>query len=120
MKADIKAAWKTNLRSGEFAQGSGQLRSWDSTKKVWTYCCLGILCEMSGLGEWEVREAADGSRYSTYLGSKHYLPDEVAEWAGIAPVNSAEEGVQQRIGTMNDSGATFLNIADALDATHDL
>lgn len=119
MKDDIKAAWQANLRSGEFAQGSGQLRSWDSIKKVWTYCCLGILCEMSSLGEWK-EEERDGHCFSTYLGSKHYLPDEVAEWAGIAPVVDTMEGVQQRIGTMNDSGATFLNIADALDATHDL
>jgi hypothetical protein len=119
MKQDIKAAWQVNLRSGEFAQGSGQLRAWDSTKKVWMYCCLGILCEMSGLGEWKDEER-DGHRFSTYLGVKHYLPDEVAEWAGIAPVVDTMEGVQQRIGTMNDSGATFLNIAEALDATHDL
>jgi hypothetical protein len=119
MKADIKAAWQANLRSGEFAQGGGQLRTWDKDKKVWRYCCLGVLCEMSGLGEWEVKEL-DGHRFSIYLGSKHYLPDEVAEWAGIAPVVDTMEGVQQRIGTMNDSGATFLNIANALDATHDL
>jgi hypothetical protein len=120
MKTDIKTDWKTNLRSGEFAQGLGQLRAWDANNKVWAYCYLGILCEMSGLGEWEEVKERDGHCFSTYLGSKHYLPDEVAEWAGIAPVVDTMEGVQQRIGTMNDSGATFLNIAEALDATHDL
>jgi hypothetical protein len=109
MKADIKAAWLAKLRSGEFAQGSGQLRTWDADKKVWQYCCLGVLCEMSGLGEWEER-----LRVSVYLGSKHYLPVEVAEWAGIDPDCGNVLGVQRRLGTLNDSGASFIAIADAI------
>ena len=115
MKADVKAAWLAKLRSGEFAQGSGQLRTWDSVKKVWRYCCLGILCEMSGLGEWE-----EGLRVSAYLGSKHYLPVEVAEWAGIDPDCNSEKGAQQRLGSLNDSGASFKAIAVAISTDHNL
>jgi hypothetical protein len=119
MKADVKAAWLAKLKSGEFAQGSGQLRTWDSVKKVWRYCCLGVLCEMSGLGQWET-EVKRGFRDTTYLGSKHYLPDEVAEWAGIDSHCGSEKGIQQRLGSLNDSGATFRTIADAIDTDPNL
>jgi hypothetical protein len=40
------------LRSGEFQQGQGQLRTKDDH-----YCCLGVACELhrrvTGLGRWE-------------------------------------------------------------------
>jgi hypothetical protein len=110
MKADVKAAWLAKLRSGEFAQGSSALRIWNAAKEVWGYCCLGVLCEMSGLGEWE-----EGLRVSAYLGSKRYLPVQVAEWAGIDPDYDSEKGAQQRLWTLNDSGTSFIAIADAID-----
>jgi hypothetical protein len=115
MKTDVKAAWQAKLRSGKFTQGSGQLRTWDVDKKVWRYCCLGILCEMSGLSEWEEGPRTSVYFDTTYLGSKHYLPVEVAEWAGIDPDCESEEGVQQHLASLNDSGATFRIIANAID-----
>ena len=112
MKEDIKAEWKKNLRSGKFAQGSGQLRTWDPDEKVWKYCCLGLLCEMSGLGEWKA---------STYLNNRHYLPVEVAEWAGIDPGNDEETDVQLRLGAANDEeGSSFFEIANLIDTMRDL
>jgi hypothetical protein len=119
MKAAVKAAWQAKLRSGEFAQGSGQLRTWNSAKKVWEYCCLGVLCEISGLGQWKT-EVQHGFRDTTYLGSKHYLPVEVAEWAGIDPDCESEEGAQQRLGSLNDSGASFRTIAVAISTDDSL
>jgi hypothetical protein len=120
MKEDIKEAWKKNLRSGKFAQGSGQLRTWDPDEKVWKYCCLGVLCEMSGLGEW-VEYADDMRTESTYLGNEHYLPVAVAEWAGIDIENDDETSVQQRLGTANDEeGSSFFKIANLIDTMHDL
>lgn len=120
MNEDIKEAWKKNLRSGKFAQGSGQLRTWDPDEKIWKYCCLGVLCEMSGLGAWVEVVVDDEERYSTYLSHKHYLPREVAEWAGIDPNNDEDTDVQQRLGTANDEGNTFIMIADQIGTTWDL
>lgn len=39
--------WLEALRSGEHQQGKGRLKSDQG------YCCLGVLCEASGKGEWE-------------------------------------------------------------------
>lgn len=114
MKEDIKAEWKKNLRSGKFAQGQGQLRSWDENNQRWVYCCLGVLCEMSGLGEW-VDVIDHDVKYSTYLDNKHYLPPEVARWAGINPSNEEEGDVQQKLGSLNDSGVSFIVVSDRLD-----
>lgn len=120
MKADIKAEWKKNLRSGKFAQGNGQLRTWDEENQRWVYCCLGVLCEMSGLAEWVEFTDSYNAPAASYLGEQHYLPPEVAEWAGIDPSNEEEGDVQQRLGTLNDSGLSFTAISDKLDTTHDL
>lgn len=45
MDAALKAKWTQALRSGEFTQGSGQLRSPNKAK----HCCLGVLCVVAGL-----------------------------------------------------------------------
>lgn len=111
MKTEVKTAWQDALKSGNFTQGNGQLRTWDSSNQRWKYCCLGVLCEISGLGEWEVRDA-HGLRTHTYLGQNHYLPVEVAEWAGIDTDNESSDSIQQILGMMNDEGKSFPAIAD--------
>jgi hypothetical protein len=43
--------WCEALESGKYKQGSGQLRDDDC------FCCLGVLCDLSGAGKW------DGDKY---------------------------------------------------------
>ena len=38
--------WIAALRSGEYEQGYSQLRKGD------TFCCLGVACDISGVGRW--------------------------------------------------------------------
>lgn len=38
--------WIKALRSGRYEQGISRLRTDDS------YCCLGVACDISGLGKW--------------------------------------------------------------------
>lgn len=57
------------LESGKYQKGKRQLRDGD------TYCCLGVACDLSGLGEWKHQE---GGTY--YVGPWSdlefaYLPD---------------------------------------------
>lgn len=47
MDKDIKEKWLVALRSGEYEQGNCALRT-NANK----YCCLGVLCDISGAGEW--------------------------------------------------------------------
>lgn len=47
MNPEMKAAWTAKLRSGEIKQARGVLQESDGSM-----CCLGVLCEISGVGEW--------------------------------------------------------------------
>jgi hypothetical protein len=78
MKPDVKQAWLTALRSGDYQQGQGYLRQGDQ------YCCLGVLCDLYGQAvgpEWE-----DSGEVYSMLDRDIVLPPEVQEWAGI-PAN---------------------------------
>ena len=46
-QAEHRRQWVAALRSGRFQQGKGSLRPTADT-----YCCLGVACEISGLGKW--------------------------------------------------------------------
>jgi hypothetical protein len=55
MNQALKSKWLTALRSGNYKQSKMQLKSDDG------YCCLGVLCEVSGEGEFveEYNELGD-------------------------------------------------------------
>jgi len=126
MKDEIKTQWKANLTSGEFVQGKNYLREWNFATKKWEYCCLGVLCEQSGLAEWvclgpSAHQLARGDtrRVASYLGATQDLPREVAEWAGII---TTEDGAYNKntpqgvlAGKNDDDGCSFAEIAEALD-----
>ncbi len=44
---DRRERWLRALEGGSFKQGTGQLRENDR------YCCLGVACKISGLGEYD-------------------------------------------------------------------
>jgi hypothetical protein len=46
MNPELKQKWLAALRSGEYKQARGYL------KTEFGYCCLGVLCDVSGLGEF--------------------------------------------------------------------
>jgi len=48
MKAEVKERWLQDLRSGEFKQGKGVLRT-----KSDEFCCLGVLCNIIDPNAWE-------------------------------------------------------------------
>ncbi len=114
----IKAAWKDKLMSGDFPQGQGWLRSWNPSTEKWAYCCLGVACEISGLGKWVEFTSEDGVLVSSYLGADQYLPAEVAEWMGLE--NHHDEGTPQAVfADMNDCDKSFEIIANNVDAVLD-
>lgn len=52
MDADLKARWTAALRSGEYAQGQGVLRSATEDGKDLEYCCLGVLLDTLNPEGW--------------------------------------------------------------------
>ena len=76
--ATHRTAWIEALLSGTYRQGVGILRDGEF------YCCLGVLCDLAGLGSWH--ELPDGAY--TYRAAEREeltsLPPEVREYVGLA------------------------------------
>ena len=52
MQTELKTKWIEALRSGEYRQAQGILKDVSGS----AYCCLGVLCEISGIGSFEDSE----------------------------------------------------------------
>jgi len=121
MKPEIKSQWVEALRSGEYSQGVGSLRSPDNT-----FCCLGVLCDLYSKAEGVEWEAgyygidSDPSYYSMH--DRGALPPtEVAKWAGMSSLElvgelsvPADEAPVDLV-SKNDSGISFEEIADMIE-----
>ena len=102
MKPDVKQAWLTALRSGDYQQGQGYLRQGDQ------YCCLGVLCDLYGKAvgpEWE--ESGEGYYM---LNRDSVLPPKVQEWAGIPGRPNP-----LCLTSLNDNGTTFKELANIIE-----
>lgn len=107
MDRAVQKAWTEALRSGDYPQGRGHLRGPDG------YCCLGVLCDISGIGTWIDDETTLAMRYQVgydiLTAGVGIPPTKVVRWAGIL------SGVQT-LAELNDSGMSFALIADWIDA----
>ena len=72
MKKEVADEWIKALRSGDYNQTKESLSDGDG------FCCLGVLCDISGLGSWN--DYGDSTHYGT---EGEVLPEFVMEWAGI-------------------------------------
>lgn len=101
MDAELKAKWIAALRSGEYKQGNGRLRDGDK------YCCLGVLCDVSGAGRWQ-----DDWYYDNSGGANCYLPESLSI--------DIDRDTQGTLAVMNDGNilppATLDEIADYIEA----
>jgi hypothetical protein len=98
---EYKAKWVAALRSGEYRQGQGKLRTGDA------FCCLGVLCDVVGRelgGEWAGEDFTRGQG----LSSSAVAPSWLVETCGIYYR-------QGELAEMNDDGATFSAIADHIE-----
>jgi hypothetical protein len=113
--------WIKALESGCYKQGRGRLKREDH------YCCLGVGCnlfmEETGYGSWEKGSddfLLDGDSASAFP------PESVADWYGWQNESPAEKSFRTTYGVvedktlevslLNDSGASFVTIADSLRA----
>lgn len=109
MKADLKTKWVEALRSGDYQQGRKYLRKANVHTGVVQWCCLGVLCEISGKGHW------DGDAYVVGVGGGGgengvwLLPFHFREEIGIS-VNQESE-----LAYMNDAPTAFATIAHYIE-----
>lgn len=92
MDPRIKANWLAALRSGKYRQGKEML--FDPEER--SYCCLGVLRSVH-----RMRKHAEGDEY---------IAVKAAERIGLS------FGVQDMLAGFNDSGRTFAEIADWIEA----
>ena len=136
MNREIKQLWIDALTSGEYEQGYGFLKVRGRDEASFTYCCLGVLCDLAkqaGIVEERAVQPYGGhgsingyhapgemDDYSAYTSE---LPAEVMEWAGIDTAvgwfsengTAKIEGHMSLVG-MNDSRDwDFVDIARAID-----
>lgn len=130
--------WVAALRSGEYTQGKFSLKSEDG------FCCLGVACDIyakeTGLGKWQESTEEYLGKYSLSYNfinkedkmiGKFCIPKEVMSWLGFEPtpqkidfklkrnlkITTPEETVDSRsLAYLNDHGATFTEIADAIES----
>jgi hypothetical protein len=74
MNEELKQKWVEALRSGKYKQGKQALRN-----KADCYCCLGVLCELSGLGKWQDNELIDLDHFLYQMPSDDYGISVLAE-----------------------------------------
>ena len=103
------------LRSGEYQQCRGLL------KTKLGHCCLGVGCEIFANevgGEFLINQ---NNIFTFFIGlnKNHvYLPSEVMDYFGFRTNDGAwgSDSENQSLANLNDNGATFLEIADIIEA----
>lgn len=72
--------WAKALRSGNFRQKRYSLASFETNER----CCLGVACDISGLGEWSGMVAGYAAVFwsNNLTASGMVLPEKVSEWLG--------------------------------------
>lgn len=77
MNPERKAMLLTALRSGKYDQAKSLLRR-ENIDGTFSYCCLGVACDISGLAEWERLGSA-----GIYQGQSGFPDQGLLEWYGF-------------------------------------
>jgi hypothetical protein len=130
--------WVRRLRSGEYEQGRGWLHV-ISLQGEHKYCCLGVACELAEeagivasqersrsyyieLRDVEEHEIRDVKSVIQYVDEAGILPHAVVEWLGLPDDNPAvkvpNKSWEDNLAYLNDSGASFVQIANAIEETY--
>ena len=105
--------WVEALRSGEYQQGTGYLQ------RDGQFCCLGVACELAGESKVQRLEAGTVDKV-IYYGesggevSARLLPPATRLWLGLTD-RDVRLSNNPGAATLNDSGHTFAEIADAIE-----
>lgn len=92
MKAELKAKWLAALRSGKYKQGAGSLYEEIDD----SYCCIGVLCDVMGMQKGKI-ECFDG----------------LVDWQTVGGMRVE---TASSLASMNDTGSSFTEIADYIEA----
>lgn len=100
MDAELKAKWVATLRSGNYEQGKGSLRTVANE-----CCCLGVLCDIIAPEDWHPHET--GYYHGSYA-STMPSPD-------IQRVAGLMHSQCDTLAIKNDNGNSFKAIASYIE-----
>lgn len=95
----FRRKWIRALRSGKYQQAREQLR------EDGAFCCLGVACDISKQGKWLANDAylvGDNARTG-------FMPRPIKNMVGLTELEETS------LSNLNDSGSTFIEIADTLE-----
>ncbi len=106
--------WIAALRSGEYAQATGYLRTPDG------FCCLGVACDLIDPSRWGAREivkvpmSKKQAEFFCYGIELSGLPADIQS-AYCMRSGNGWLAQAEALTAMNDSGKTFAEIADVIE-----
>lgn len=119
MNPEFKAKWVAALRSGEYKQCKNSLRQEDG------FCCLGVACDISGLGSWTSNMSTTDYLYAVEdEREESRLTSTIVDYMGVAksfdrvgyiPFYTDRDGNRVALTILNDEGCTFDQIADIIE-----
>lgn len=115
MNHEVADEWVKRLKSGQYEQGNKHL-NYDNR-----YCCLGVLCEIYCEQVENIKEMS--YELAIYGGDVYYLPNRVADWAGINFEGGLDFNIGDRkfisLAEANDEFISFNQIADVIEQNKD-
>lgn len=110
MKKEVMKKWVRALRSGKYKQGKNMLKRVNGAG-VAHYCCLGVLCEVTGM-----KSRTSNERPYHVFGRKSVamLPPTAQIRSGMNSCDGVLEG-DTCLANLNDSGKTFAEIANIIE-----
>lgn len=123
MNANAKK-WVQALRSGEYKQITGRLKTTSG------HCCLGVACELfkkeypkllieslPKTDDYDHEYVPDYNQdWYTFNGKANTLPFLVKDWLGLVSPTGTYRGFHESLIKLNDTGSTFLEIADKIES----
>lgn len=116
--------WVEALRSENYRQTTGCLKYVDRYSKAKIteqFCCLGVACDISGLGKW------DNENFTYIVGrekpARMHLPKAVAKWLGVEgvdPILLYSKGEVDASELNDEEHLKFSTIADCIERTYNL
>lgn len=105
MDYGLKKRWIAALKGGDYEQGQGYLN------RNGKYCCLGVLCDISGKGHWKGNDSLNGYYYFT----DEFEYSSIAMLDTIAYKFDIHNEDEVHLANLNDQNFSFDEIADWIE-----
>jgi hypothetical protein len=110
MNKEVADKWVAALRSGNYKQGTGELKNGKGE-----FCCLGVLLDINGFKSKKTQDARNTFGDNSYGA---IVDLDIRKKCGIRSAHGefvGDDGEATFLTRLNDSGKTFNQIADIIE-----